>query len=280
MMYRYKMISGELIQELCDVYCGHHSDFDYNLRIALQTVKHIHLERICQPWNNPPRIFCYSHRVKEFIGILPLLQNEFTLLSHNEDTNIDESYLPILDHPKLLFWHAQNVMFNHPKLGGLPIGIANSMWPHGNQDILRDVLAMKLEKTNAVYFNFSVWTNRAERSACLEQLNDVLPWQPTKDFRPYLETLATYKYAISPPGNGIDCHRIWECIYLGVIPIVLRSSFTERLNRVFPCILLTTWSEFNLNALLQMYIEPEYTLSFEELKTCINTGKDFFHCDS
>ena len=76
MMYRYKMISGELIQELCDVYCGHHSDFDYNLRIALQTVKHIHLERICQPWNNPPRIFCYSHRVKEFIGILPLLSKD------------------------------------------------------------------------------------------------------------------------------------------------------------------------------------------------------------
>jgi hypothetical protein len=269
------MISGELIQELCDVYCGHQSDFDRNPRIRTQTHKHVPLDRISGPWNNPPRIFCYSHCLREFMQILPLLQNDFTLLSHNEDTNIDDSYLALADHPKLLFWHAQNVMFNHPKLGGLPIGIANSMWPHGNQEILSHVVGKKLEKTNSVFFNFSIWTNRAERTACAEALH-YLPWQPMQEFQPYLETLATYKYAISPPGNGIDCHRIWECIYLGVIPVVLRSTFTERLNRIFPCVLLDKWSDFNVDAVLQMYIEPQYTLSFDRLKECVEQGKDFF----
>lgn len=270
------MISGERIQELCDVYCGHQDDFNRNPRIRGQQEKQICLERLREPWNNPSRIFCYSHCLKEFMGLLPLLRNEFTLLSHNEDTNITEAYLPLLDSPKLLFWHAQNVMIKHPKLGGLPIGIANAMWPHGNQDILQEVCSKGIQKTNSIFFNFSIWTNRTERTACYEQLKGKVSWNESQDFRPYLETLATYKYAISPPGNGIDCHRIWECIYLGVIPIVLRSTFTERLDRVFPCVLLDKWEDFNEASLLQMYLAPQYDVSFHKLRECIEQGKDFF----
>ena len=35
--------------------------------------------------------------------------------------------------------------------------------------------------------------------------------------------LSYYKFAICPEGNGVDCHRIWECIYLGVVPIIIDS---------------------------------------------------------
>lgn len=30
-------------------------------------------------------------------------------------------------------------------------------------------------------------------------------------------------YVASPRGNGLDCHRFWEGLYLGVTPIVERS---------------------------------------------------------
>jgi hypothetical protein len=30
-------------------------------------------------------------------------------------------------------------------------------------------------------------------------------------------------YVLSPPGNGIDCHRTWEALFLGSIPIVKKS---------------------------------------------------------
>jgi hypothetical protein len=29
---------------------------------------------------------------------------------------------------------------------------------------------------------------------------------------------------ICPRGNGIDTHRVWEALYLGVVPVVQRSS--------------------------------------------------------
>jgi len=269
------MISGEAIQELCDVYCGIPEDFDYNLRIALQTVKHIHLDKLHMPWKNPRRIFCYTHRLDTFMQILPCLENDFVLVTHNSDGNITEKYRSLLDHPKLLFWHAQNVLFNHPKLGGLPIGIANSMWPHGNQEVIESVIADLPQKTESIYFNFSLSTNPQERSPCYEALKGRLTWQPTLDFKSYIQTLANYKYAICPPGNGIDCHRIWECIYLGVIPILLKSSFTEKVNIRFPCILLDTWEDLDVEKLLQLYIPPQYKLSMNHIEECVQSMVKF-----
>jgi hypothetical protein len=38
---------------------------------------------------------------------------------------------------------------------------------------------------------------------------------------------ASYRFVASPPGNGEDCHRTWEAMYLRVVPIVLRSATTE-----------------------------------------------------
>ena len=51
-----------------------------------------------------------------------------------------------------------------------------------------------------------------------------------------MQELSEYKFAISPQGNGVDCHRTWECLYLGVIPIITKSlcmSFFEELPILF-----------------------------------------------
>jgi len=268
------MISGERIQELCDVYCGMQDDLDYNPRIRSQVHKHVHIDRIVSSWNNPRKIFCYTHRLDDFMKILPCIENEFILVSHNSDHNVTEKYLPLVQHPKLIFWHAQNVLFSHPKLGCIPIGLANSMWPHGNEEVMREVIGRKYEKTNSIFFNFSVYTNPSERILCYEALKNKLVWQPTVEFKEYLETMATYKYAICPPGNGVDCHRIWECIYLGVIPILLRSPFTERLP--FSCVVLDSWEEVDVEDLIQNYTPSQYSLSFERLEVCMNESNDFF----
>jgi hypothetical protein len=35
------------------------------------------------------------------------------------------------------------------------------------------------------------------------------------------------KFCICPEGNGFDCHRLWECLYLDVIPICEKSVFID-----------------------------------------------------
>ena len=42
-------------------------------------------------------------------------------------------------------------------------------------------------------------------------------------FKQYLTELSTHKFCVSPPGNGIDCHLFWECLYVGTIPIVEKT---------------------------------------------------------
>lgn len=40
----------------------------------------------------------------------------------------------------------------------------------------------------------------------------------------YYSQLAAHQFVLSPEGNGIDCYRTWEALYLGAIPVVMVSS--------------------------------------------------------
>jgi len=261
------IITGERLEEMCDVYIGEKADLMFNPRIAKQPHKHMPLTSVPESWNNPQLLFCHGHCIYGFRRILERIQNEFILVTHNSDQNITSEYIDILENPKLRFWHAQNVLINHPKLGGIPIGIANSMWGHGDVTAVGRVIATPISKTKDFYFYFSVGTNAAARSLCKNTLeNKGLRFDSgAPNFESYLRHLASHKYAICPPGNGIDSHRIWEVMYLGVIPICLRSVFTEKVNRRFPIILLDSWDNFDAEGLLKTYTPPTYSLPITEV---------------
>lgn len=57
-----------------------------------------------------------------------------------------------------------------------------------------------------------------------------------------------YKYIISPHGNGLDCHRTYEAMCLGCIPVV-RSSSLDLLYKDMPIIILDKWDDFNIEEL-------------------------------
>lgn len=257
-----EIITGERLQEMCDVYLGNSGDFPFNPRIGRQRTKCVSISNIKDPWNNPRVIFCYGHALNDFARIMPFIQNEFILVSHNSDENITGEFSKILEHPKLLFWHAQNMLVRHPKLGGIPIGVANSMWAHGDVNAVQRA-ANVTPKTNDFYFYFNVQTNPAERNVCKDALEKLgLRFDKScANFRAYMQHLASFKYAICPPGNGIDSHRIWEVLYLGVIPIVKRSIFTEAVAARYPCIVLDNWEEFDAKMLLKTYVQPTINLS-------------------
>jgi len=46
-------------------------------------------------------------------------------------------------------------------------------------------------------------------------------------FDEYITNMSRCKYVISPPGNGIDCHRTWEALYIGCIPIVIKNKLYD-----------------------------------------------------
>ena len=54
---------------------------------------------------------------------------------------------------------------------------------------------------------------------------------------------------LSPRGNGLDCHRTWEALYLDVIPVVWNSSLNS-LYADLPIIVINDYSEITEKFLL------------------------------
>lgn len=263
-----QIITGEKIQQLADIYIGHIDDLNYNPIIREQTNKHMNIDNITQSYNNPKIVFCYTHCIINLSKIIHFFENPFILISHNSDFNIyeTEEINQILNSNKLEKWYSQNVCFFHPKLFMVPIGLANSMWPHGNLRIFDEIplLDLSTNKTKKTFFNFSIHTNMAIRQPCYDILHKQIEWLPNIEPTDNLKRLSTYEFCICPEGNGVDCHRIWEALYLKVVPIMLRSPFTETLVRNnIPLVLLDNWGDYiniEKSLLYQDYIFGDYSI--------------------
>ena len=165
--------------------------------------------------------------------ILPQLTKPFIIITHNSDRSSGMNSI-ILNHPLLVKWYGQNMNVISNKTEGIPIGLENRYWGRTNFEIIQKY--KNLTKDKLLYLNFSLKTNK-NRKPIMDNLlkkgfkqNEKLPWNE------YIKDLASHKFAISPNGNGVDCHRTWECLYLGVVPIVTKSivmSFFKDLPILF-----------------------------------------------
>lgn len=197
------------------------------------------------------RIFCYAHDVSYFMEkFLNHLNDNTVIITHNSDKEIDSSFNIFLESPKIKSWYCQNRRTNHPKLHSIPIGIANSQWPHGDQSCITQIRNKNYKKEFLVYKNFDINTNFQERSVCDEiTAKNGIVMNPTLSISQYWENLSKSVFVISPPGNGIDCHRIWEALYLRCIPVVKynRDAFSQ--FRHLPILFVNDWSEVTINFL-------------------------------
>ncbi len=184
--------------------------------------------------------FCKTDFLDEFFAD-HAPRRSFVLFTANSDHPIDGRYERYLRRRKLRAWFAMNVELEHPKLHPIPIGLANPHWPHGNTAALKRVQASPAAKTRLFDTSFSLATNPEVRRYCVEQTGlDVTPPRP---FEEYLHQLSGAYFCISPRGNGIDCHRTWEALYLRTVPVVTRSVLTDR-HPDLPLIVLDDWAEF------------------------------------
>jgi len=197
----------------------------------------------------------------------------FVLVTGDSDITIDESFLKspsvinVLLNKNLIFWYAQNLSIMHPKMGHLPIGLdyhtmneKPGMW--GLRSIVPIVQEHMLLTTLAnspgpdrrhllCYCNWNFSTNRGDRVKCLKLLDkSVCYFEETRIPRQSTwARQAEFKFVISPGGGGIDCHRTWEALVLGCIPIVKRNLL-ENIFIKLPVLVVDSWDQINANVLL------------------------------
>lgn len=194
---------------------------------------------------------------------------EYILITHNSDLSpiylkaIDHPWLgydfsQYLDDPKLIVWFAQNIDYTHPKLKPLPIGVSNNYNKHGKVELffnaVRDLPNFK-SRANKIYLNFTLSTNGNVRQVALNFFKDKSYGYLADVKAPelYLEDLKHFNYVLSPEGNGVDCHRTWEALLMGCIPIV-KHSIIDSLFEDLPVILVNDWHEVT-EELLKNYAE-------------------------
>ena len=250
------LISGEQLQALCDVSWMDHERIRYHTSLSRTAVKHFMHET--HHADHGHVVFVYTDLLPQFLtSILPHRTKPFVLVTHNSDDSILESHkTSILNHPLLLHMYSQNTHIRHPKLTALPIGIANAHWPHGSvenfQTMIRNARPFS-QKKSRVYANVNKNTNLNHRSQVMNSVQrypfvDMVP--PNKGHAAYLAELSSYKWVVSPKGNGVDCHRLWECLYARCVPLLDDTENAREFKEMgFPVILVKDWNALSLDFL-------------------------------
>lgn len=121
----------------------------------------------------------------------------------------------------------------------------------------------KKEKTFSCFHFMKFERHDRDRYKAIEHLsnvkfNDVLKNPINRNS--LWKVMSSYKFIISPHGNGLDCHRTYEAMLLGSIPIV-RSSTLDSLYKDMPIIILENWEDLTEET-LSNYV---YSGSLEKL---------------
>jgi hypothetical protein len=196
-------------------------------------------------------IFVKISDVKEFISFLMESPTrnflKFSIVLHNGDENIEESILELLA-SKVRKVYAVNILTKSEKFVPIPIGLENRRYfTNGVPKDFEKLLSIGLPKWQnreiSILQAFSMHTNPKERETCSQiavQLGARILEQASP--QEYKRTLTQSKFVLSPAGNGFDCHRTWEAIYFGAIPIVKRSNWPF-VHKKLPVILVAEWHD-------------------------------------
>jgi hypothetical protein len=132
----------------------------------------------------------------------------------------------------------------------IPIGLEN--WSHLRNGVPSDYLKLidqgllpGSERSIRILSSFSIQTNIEERTKAFDFSRSNSEVFQTPSFispKEYRELVADSAFVISPPGNGADCHRTWEAIYLGAVPIVLKRYWPFN-HLKLPVLVVEDWHE-------------------------------------
>ena len=124
-------------------------------------------------------------------------------------------------------WYVTNLDVVEDNMLWLPFGLNDS--GHGSA-VLPNY--MERPKKKLLYVNFRV--NTMQREALVSHYRNV-PWATVRTenvpVETYLEEMADHKYVLSPFGNGLDCYRNYEAMYLNCVPILEDSIFSRHMLR-------------------------------------------------
>ena len=251
-------VSGELFSKVADVsiydrtYLNNYPNIKSNCNQIIYNNEPI-TTNVLTIINNSSIFFVKTDHIPFFSTyILPNIRKKFILITHNSDL-LSGQEKNIYNNKNLIKWYGQNMIPNYEinKMIGIPIGLENSQWKGYDHNICKKY--KNSIKENLLYFNFSLNTNTERASIENSLYKNGFTKNESKDWENYIKELSKYKFAVSPEGNGIDCHRVWECIYVGCIPIIKKNSIMFEFFKDLPILWVQDFKCITNEFLIQEY---------------------------
>jgi hypothetical protein len=235
-------------------------------------------------------IYVCSDLLKYFVNnILSKIQHTFVLVSGDSDLCVpiealsQRETIQLINSPYLLKWFVQNTRIqNNDKIVQMPIGLdyhtifnnPNCNWslpeenklPLEQEKILQHIINNSnpfYERITKIYVNFSLSNDRfKQRKISLETIPKDL-MEINQQFIPRTENwkkMSQYSFILSPFGVGMDCHRTWEALCLGCIPIICAPNF-RKIFKDLPVLIVNDWNEINeklLNETIDLFKDKKF----------------------
>lgn len=248
-------------------------------------------------------IYVISNVIRFFImKIMPKIKHKFILVTGASVKTCpieilnEREFNFLMNNKYLIRWCSQNnIIYSLPRIKQIPLGLdyhtilnnSNHHWRDKNEgilpieqekilkEILLDSKPFYNRITNKIYTNFSMNADRFnQRKISLNEIpKNLLDFSGGKYKRTKTWKIMTnFAFVLSPYGNGMDCHRHWEALILGCIPIIKSTEFENMFSDL--CVLnVKNWSDIN-QKLLDDTIEKFKNMKFNMEKVKLEYWKN------
>ena len=192
------------------------------------------------------------------ITILKDKLSEHIVILGKSDIELDQKIAHIAQNFNFLLF-GNNLNIKHPNLGYLPMG---RDWRGKKYHHLHP----SVNKKCLVYCNFSINTHpirktiyeklRKKKFIDFDHMGEFLNYPIGHD--EFYRRLRQAKFCIAPRGNAIETFRMWDCLYLGTIPIVVREAAFHDALEDLPILFIDSYqayAELTEKKLNQIYNE-------------------------
>lgn len=204
----YPFISGDTFR----AFASHIIDLENN---QLQLIKK----------NTQNHVYFVNMDLFNSFNLVDMIPPRSALIVHNGDGSPRQKNIENLINREIAVY-AVNLKLDAPmdNVHCLPIGIENAHWnKNGALNYYNGNLCQGVtdSRTAEIIVSFTLGTNLEKRSYyrdIAEKYGYInLNGLTSVSFR---NMLRSQMFILCPPGNGIDCHRTWEAIYHGCIPVI------------------------------------------------------------
>jgi hypothetical protein len=208
---------------------------------------------------NFKRVYILGQLVKKFISEINNMQKtkvNAIIIMESDTTQKTGEISSLLTIAKRIY--SNNLMGSHENIIPIPLGIERQCYRSAGRlkdfkkNVKMDSKSRKInffiawnDETNPKRKTYKDYFRNIERSLVLDSRLNA---------RSIHKIMRNSLFVPSPAGNGLDCHRTWEAVYLGCVPVVLKSEFCG--DESWPVLVVNQWSDlmnYNQTELIEIY---------------------------